>query len=223
LERSLSLASDKNIAQHAAAHYLYVGEAQAKSGRADDGETSLQTAADLAESYGSPETRWRALFELAVLQGADGRILEARETLERCIAAIEGLRAQYLPEPFKISMLAAKEKAYEAMVKNLCRSAEASPVEEAPQEISGAFGYAEAAKSRVFAEQLATTDLGVLAGVPARLLEKEHNLTRELRVIRADHLEALAHRTFNWGEEVDRIEGRLKKIRRDMRKTPRGE
>jgi tetratricopeptide (TPR) repeat protein len=33
LERSLSLASHKNIAQHAAAHYLYVGEAQAKSGR----------------------------------------------------------------------------------------------------------------------------------------------------------------------------------------------
>ena len=223
LKRSLSLVSDKNIAQHAAAHYLYLGEAQAKSGRADDGETSLRTAAELAESYGSPETRWRALYELALLQDADGRTSDAQVTLEECIGTIEGLRAQYLPEPFKISMLAAKEKAYEALVKNLCQFAGADPVEETTQAILKAFGYAEAAKSRVFAEQLATTDLGVLAGVPNKLLEKEHELTRELRVMRAGHLEASAHKAFDWGEEVARIEGRLKKIRADMRRTPKGE
>lgn len=72
--------------------------------------------------------------------------------MEECIATIEGLRSQSLPEPFKISMLAGKEKAYEAMVGRLRRLVTEEPTAEGARRGTEAFGYAERAKSRVFAE-----------------------------------------------------------------------
>lgn len=223
LERSLSLASEMNVAQHAAAHQLYIGQSQATLKRIADAEESLEKAAEMAERYGTPETRWRALYELAVVREADGRKSEAKEALAECISTIEGLRSQYLPEPFKISMLGAKEKAYEAMVKNLFDSAVEATGVEAARKAEEAFGYAERAKSRVFAEQLATTDLGSLADIPAKLLSEERELTRKLRILRADHLERLARGTYDWGKESRKVEARLGKIRERMRGSTRGE
>ena len=170
LERSLSSASDSNLAQHGAEHHLFVGEAQARSGK-PEAEASLRKAAELAEGYGVPETRWRALLELALVREAGGDGSGAIEDLRECIATIEGLRSQYLPEPFKISMLAAKERAYAAVVRSLCRWATEGPKAEGEREIAEAFGHAERAKSRVFAEQLANTDLGLLPGISPKLLE----------------------------------------------------
>lgn len=222
LELSASLASDANLAQHGAEHSLFIGEAQARLGK-PEAESSLEEAAQLAEGYGVPETRWRALYELALVRDTAGKASEARETLEECIATIEGLRFQYLPEPFKISMLAAKERAYAAMVRGLCRLAVEGPEAEGARRAAEAFGYAERAKSRVFAEQLATTALGAVAGVPPKLIEQERGLARELRLLRAEHLEDLARGTYDWGEDAGKVEARLKKIRERMRATVRGE
>lgn len=131
------------------------------------------------------------------------------EALEECIATIEGLRSQYLPEPFKISMFAAKERTYAAMVRSLCRSAADDPEAEGPRKATEAFGYAERAKSRVFAEQLANTDLGAVAGVPSKLLEQERESSRKLRLLRATHLADLGKGTYDWGEEVRKVEAHL--------------
>ncbi len=223
LKHALELASETNLAERGAAQYLYLGQAQAKLGELRDAEASLQEVAERAERYGSPETHWRALYELAALYDTESRPFEAQKTLEQCITTIESLRSQYLPEPFKISMLAAKEKVYEAMVKNLCRSAVEGLEAEGAQRVTEAFGYAERAKSRVFAEQLAATDLGDVAGVPSKLLEQERELARELRLLRAEHLEGLARGTYDWGQEAGRVEARLRKIRKRMRETDRGE
>lgn len=222
LERSRSSASDANLAQHGAEHHLFVGEAQARLGK-PEAEASLKQAAELAERYGVPETRWRALFALALVREAGGDDSGAIEDLRECIATIEGLRSQYLPEPFKISMLAAKERAYAAVVRSLCRSAAEGPKAQGQREIVEAFGLAERAKSRVFAERLATTDLGPVPGVSLKLLEQERGLARELRLLRADHLEGLARGTYDWGEEAGKVEARLRKVRERMRKTAKGE
>lgn len=222
LKRSLSSASDENLAQHGAEHHLFVGEAQARSGKTE-AEASLRKAAELAEAYGVPETRWRALLELAHVREAGGDGSGAIEDLRECIATIEGLRSQYLPEPFKISMLAAKERAYAAVVRSLCRSAAEGPRAEGEREIAESFGHAESAKSRVFAEQLASTDLGPVPGISPKLLEQERGLARELRLLRADHLEGLARGTYDWGDEARKVEARLRKVRERMRKTAKGE
>jgi tetratricopeptide (TPR) repeat protein len=222
LEHALRTASDMDVVQHAAVHYLYIGEAQAKLGRHNEAEASLKEAAERAERYGTPETRWRALYQLALLRETDGRTTEAIESLDECIATIEGLRSQYLPEPFKISMLAAKEGTYGAMVRILSRSQE-GPEAEGARRVTEAFGYAERAKSRVFAEQLARTDLGNASGIPQELLEREHELVRELRILHAEHLEGLPAAAYDWGEELGKVGARLGKIRERMRRTARGE
>lgn len=222
LKRSLSSASDANLVQHGAAHHLFVGEAQARSGK-PEAEASLREGAQLAEGYGVPETRWRALLKLAQVREAGGDGSGAIEDLRECIATIEGLRSQYLPEPFKISMLAAKERAYAAVVRSLCRSAAEDPEAERKRETAEAFDYAERAKSRVFAEQLAITDLGPVPGISPKLLEQERGLARELRLLRAGHLEGLARGTYDWGEETVEDEARLRKVRERMRKTSKGE
>ncbi len=222
LQRSISLASDMNLAQHAATHHLFIGETQA---RLDDpkAETSLKEAAHYAKEYGTPETRWRALYELALLRNRQGRTDEALEELKECIGTIEGLRSQYLPEPFKISMLANKEDVYSAMVQILC-SLEGSENEVARRNVE-AFDYAERAKSRVFAEQLAATDLDNvdIASIPPKLLNQERELARELRILRAEHLENLTKGTYDWGEEALKLESRLAKVRNRMRRTAGGD
>lgn len=132
LEHSRTAASSTNLAQHGAEHHLLVGQAQARSGKAE-AEATLKEAAELAEEYGVPETRWRSLYELALVRESGGDPLGTIEELRECIGTIESLRSQYLPEPFKISMLAAKEKAYEAMVRSLCRLASYAPEAESAQ------------------------------------------------------------------------------------------
>lgn len=67
LELSLSTATDANLAQHAAEHHLFIGEAQARLGK-PEAEASLKGAAEFAERFGTPEMRWRALYELALLR-----------------------------------------------------------------------------------------------------------------------------------------------------------
>ncbi len=122
LEKSLLLTSVSNLTQHAAEHYLYIGEAHADLGASEPARRFLSKAAILAEEYGTPETRWRALHKLALVQKAGGHLTECARTLEKCIETIERLRSQYLPESTKISMLSSKERPYADMVTLLCRA-----------------------------------------------------------------------------------------------------
>ncbi|MDP9485919.1 MAG: CHAT domain-containing protein [Actinomycetota bacterium] len=190
LERALSLTSTSNLLAHAAAHHLYLGQARAKLGKEPEAERSLKEAVRVAEEHGTPETVWQALRDLAELLRADGRPHEATEALRRCVAAVEGLRQQNLPEMTKISMLALKEGAYEDLVLDLCGGPGGDRDEsDGARAVREAFGYVGAAKSRVFAERLGRTDLPT-AGVPPKLRRKEEELSRELRELQVGGREA---------------------------------
>lgn len=226
VERALSLTSQSNLLMHAAVHHLYLGQARAGLGMSSQAEASFAEAVRLGELHGTPEIAWRALRELAKLLRATGRHQEATDTLRRCVAAIEGLRRQDLPEATKVSMLAVKEGAYEDIVLDLCGYQDGGEREAAPEVNKEAFGYAEGAKSRVFAERLGATELPA-TGVPAKLLERERKLHRELRDCRAGSREAYytgagaAPGARDRAVQVAKIEERLGKARTRIAKSGR--
>lgn len=227
LAAALSLTSTSNLLQHAAVHHLYLGQALAGLGMEPEAERSFEEAVELAEVHGTPETAWRALRELAGLRSADGRRREATENLRRCVVAIEGLRQQNLPEATKISMLSVKEGAYEDLVLDLC-GGRGGDRKSDPEAIQEAFGYAEAAKSRVFVERLGTTEFPV-AGVPARLLRKEGELSHEIREFVAGGREVslkggAARGAHERSDRIGKAEERLRKLYARIAKSgPRGE
>lgn len=226
LEEALSLTSTSNLLQHAAVHHLYLGQARVGLGLKPEAERSFEEAVKLAEEHGTPETGWQALRELASLRQADGRRREATDALRRCVAAIEGLRQQNLPEVTKISMLSLKEKVYEDIILNLC-GCPAGDENNCPEAIREAFGHVGAAKSRVFAERLGATGFPT-ASVPARLRRKEEKLSRELREMQAGNRmipsRGIDREPYDRIGSIAKTEERLRKLYARIAKSgPRGE
>lgn len=212
LRKALLLTSVPNLSHHAAAHYLYLGEAHIASGEPEAAERFFTTAAELAQEYSTPETQWQALYKLALIAKDDTRPEECKELLERCIGTIESLRSQYLPESLKIALLARKAEPYESMALFLLSSARWSDTEEEKkQALREAFAYIEYAKSRVFVEQLATTDIRP-AGISSELLDEEARLLKDLRAFRALHTAEAAGQQYLWGQEISEVEDELQNL-----------
>ena len=225
LEKALSMTSERNLLQHAAVHYLYIGEANAKLvGHSTNAEEFLLTALRISEDYATPETGWRARLELARVQKSDERPAESIDTLKRCVDTIERLRSQYLPESLKISMLSLKEEVYEDLILGICGQGSGNPGDARARNIEEAYGYVERTKSRVFAEQLATTEFASKVGMPDKLLQRERGLTRALREAQVSHRSTVAKGRYDWGDEIAKVEERLGKLHDRMRNTgPQGE
>lgn len=212
LRKALLLTSVPNLSHHAAAHYLYLGEAHIASSEPEAAERFFTTAAELAQEYSTPETQWQALYKLALIAKDDTRPEECKELLERCIGTIESLRSQYLPESLKIALLARKAEPYESMALFLLSSARWSDTEEEKkQALREAFAYIEYAKSRVFVEQLATTDIRP-AGISSELLDEEARLLKDLRAFRALHTAEAAGQQYLWGQEISEVEDELQNL-----------
>lgn len=183
LEKALSLSSAFNLVQHAGEHRLFLGEAHLELDDLPRAKENLEKAVELAERHGTPETLWQSRYALASVRRTEGRPREARSELRRCIETIERLRSQHLPESSKISMLDLKDRPYEELIVDLCRSEADGAGGPEASEIMEAFGYIERSKSRVLAERLATKDLLDPAGVPAELLEEERGQAGSLKAL----------------------------------------
>lgn len=212
LRKALLLTSVPNLSHHAAAHYLYLGEAHIANGEPEAAEGFFATAAELAHEYSTPETQWQALYKLALIAKGDGRLEECEELLARCISTIESLRSQYLPESLKIALLARKAEPYEDMALFLLSRARRSETEEERKRaLREAFAYIEHAKSRVFVEQLAMTDIRP-AGIAPELLNEEARLLKGLRAFRAVHTAEATEQQYLWGQEISEIEDKLQDL-----------
>lgn len=217
-ESALSLASDFALIQHAGEHHLYLGEARLELGDLERAREKLEKAIALAEDYDTPETLWRGRHALASVLKTEGRPEPARNELKKCIAIIEQLRSQHLPEASKISMLELKDRPYEELVVDLCRSGSDGKGEAKAPEIVEALSYVERAKSRVLAEQLAAKDLAVPAGVPAELVREERAMAGSLRALQDPESRAnAAAGAYDLRARVEEAERRLRETRDRMR------
>jgi Flp pilus assembly protein TadD len=208
LHKALLLTSVGNLKQREAIHYLYLGEAYRQFGNLQLAAQFFQKAIAFAQEFDTPETEWQALYGLALSYQRQGQQQKCQQALEDAIDTIEKLRSQYLPETFKISLFAEKTKPYEAMVL-LCHST--SPDQ--------AFDFMERAKSRIFIEQLATTAMGSVAGIPSELAEQEAQLIGELRCLQLRHRETLSQQKYEWGDEIIQIESKLEQLWHDIRRA----
>jgi tetratricopeptide (TPR) repeat protein len=208
LHKALLLTSVGNLKQREAIHYLYLGEAYRQFGNLQLAAQFFQKAIAFAQEFDTPETEWQALYGLALSYQRQGQQQKCQQALEDAIDTIEKLRSQYLPETFKISLFAEKTKPYEAMVL-LCHST--SPDQ--------AFDFMERAKSRIFIEQLATTAMGSVAGIPSELAEQEAQLIGELRCLQLRHRETLSQQKYEWGDEIIQIESNLEQLWHDIRRA----
>lgn len=213
-ESALALASDLNLTQHVGSHHLYLGEAYLELGDLKSARDELVAAVALAAHHGTPETLWRGRHALARVLMAEGYAERARNELKKCIGIIEQLRSLHLPEASKISMLEPKDRPYEDLVVDLCRPSVGGKGTSRAAEITEAFDYAERAKSRVLAEQLADDDLAVPAGVPARLVSEERRLAGNLRALQDSESRAnAAAGAYDLRSRVEDTERRLREVR----------
>lgn len=208
LHKALLLTSMGNLKQREAIHYLYLGEAYKQLNDLQLAAQFFHKAITLAEEFETPETKWQALYGLALTYQRQGQTISCQQVLETAIETIEQLRSQYLPETLKISLFAEKTKPYEAMIL-LYRQTSSEQ----------AFDYMERIKSRVFIEQLATTTMGSATGIPSELAEQEARLIGEIRRLQLRHRETLSQQKYEWGDEIAKIEGQLEQLWHEIRST----
>jgi tetratricopeptide (TPR) repeat protein len=208
LHKALLLTSIGNLKQREAIHYLYLGEAYRKLNQLQLAVQFFQKAITEAEELETPETKWQSLYGLAITYQFQGQVRLCQQTLEAAIKTIEQLRSQYLPETFKISLFVNKVKPYEVMIL-LCSS---TSTEEA-------FDYMERAKSRIFIEQLATTEIGSTTGIPSELAKQEAQLIKEIRYLQLHHRKTLSQQKYEWGDEIAKIESQLEQLWQEICST----
>lgn len=190
-----------NLKQREAIHYLYLGEAYRELNQLQQAVQFFQKAIAFAQEFETPETQWQALYGLALTYQLQGQLLACQQALEAAIETIEQLRSQYLPESLKISLFADKIKPYTKIIL-LYR----------PTDPEKAFHYLERSQSRAFIEQLATTAMSAVAGIPPELAEREAQLLGELRRVQLRHRETLSQQKYEWGDEVSQIENQLEQL-----------
>jgi len=115
-------------------------------------------------------------------------------------------------------MLSPKEKPYADIVVLLCRPKPDGTTYPDAQAVKEAYDYVERAKSRIFAEQLAGTDLGSV-GLSAELLEQERKQTRDLRRLQARHRVGAEPQKYDWGPNMAEAEEKLRRLQEKISET----
>lgn len=200
LHKALLLATLENLKQQGAVHYLYLGLGYNESGNMQQAKQYFDRAIAFADEFKTPETKWQALYGLALIHQQQQQNEACQNALLQAINAIEKMRSQYLPEDLKVSLFADKIEPYETMV-----------ISSLPHQSGQAFSFVERAKSRVFMEQLAITPIANTVDIPMDLLQRESELINDLRRLQHQHRQA-ANQHYNWGHEIDQIENELEQL-----------
>jgi tetratricopeptide (TPR) repeat protein len=205
--KALLLTSVGNLRQQDWKHYLYLGEAYRALHQFGKAESAFRKADSATGRSATSEIQWQALYGLGLVLRELGRASEAKASLEQAIDAVERFRRQYLPEALKISMLASKSNPYEALVDLLTR-----PDGHADRQdwAATAFGYVEEAKSRVFLERLAISQIRWPQSASAELSRDEARLIDELRALTLR--ESATRDEASMPEELDRLEEELNDV-----------
>lgn len=205
--KALLLTSVGNLREQDWKHYLYLGEAYRALHQFGKAESAFRKADSATGRSATSEIQWQALYGLGVVLRELGRASEAKASLEQAIDAVERFRQQYLPEALKISMLASKSNPYEALVDLLTR-----PDGHADRQdwAATAFGYVEEAKSRVFLERLAISQIRWPQSASAELSWDEARLIDELRALTLR--ESATRDEASMPDELDRLEEELNDV-----------
>jgi CHAT domain-containing protein len=134
-------------------------------------------ALPLSRSAGDRKLEATVLFGRARVESVQGKLLEARSTVESALNIIESLRTKFASPEFRSSYFAAAKKYYELSINLLMKLHKLSPDEGYDRE---ALQTAERARARSLLERLSETRLEIRSGVDPALIERERELRQSL-------------------------------------------
>ncbi|HYZ85963.1 MAG TPA: CHAT domain-containing protein, partial [Bryobacteraceae bacterium] len=101
---------------------LYRGETLARMGEWDRARIEFAAALQLAESLGSAEEKWKALFGLARFQSHEGKLADSQKLLREAIAVIESLRSEIGSAVSARGFLTDKRQVFDELIGQLIRA-----------------------------------------------------------------------------------------------------
>ncbi len=152
-----------------------IAELQAKKGEVEQAEMSYRQAIDFARQTGelSGEQELRTEYG-RLLEERLNRPLEAAEEYGRAIKLQERIRGRFRSVERRVQFQSYSENATSRIVRLLCKQPHRADT------LEKAFGYAEGARSRTFAELLSRRGIRHPTSLPSALSEQEDELLSRL-------------------------------------------
>jgi CHAT domain-containing protein/tetratricopeptide (TPR) repeat protein len=117
-DAALALAEESGARPLTVVARLYRGEALFGAGRMEQSASDFRAAADLAETLGTKEEHWRALYGQARISAKYGDRVTAKTLLVRAVGLIESLRASLGVPELRSEFLADKRDVYDLLIEN---------------------------------------------------------------------------------------------------------
>jgi CHAT domain-containing protein/Tfp pilus assembly protein PilF len=192
---------------------------------------SEQKAADyynqalrLSRAAGYRKLEATALLGIAKAEAAQGKLFDARSTVESALKIIESLRTKVVSPELRSSYLQAAKNYYEFSISLLMRLHKLSPDEGHDR---AALQTAERARARSLLELLAETRLEIRSGADPSLVERELSLrrllnaktARQIRLLSGKHTDEQAAEVSN---EIKALTTQYQNVEAEIRaKSPR--
>jgi len=165
-----------------------------------------------------------ALFGIARIEDAQGKPLDARQTIESALNIIESLRSKVVSLELRSSYFEAAKKYYEFSIDLLMRMHKLRPDERYDR---AALQTAERARARSMLERLAEANLKIRSGTDPALLERERSLRqllnakteRQMRLLNRQHT---AEQAAEVADEIKALTAQYQDLESEIRaKSPR--
>jgi CHAT domain-containing protein/Flp pilus assembly protein TadD len=185
---------------------------------------SHNRALPLARAVGDRGCEAAALLGIARIESADGKLFEARATIESALNIIESLRTKVVSPELRSSYFESAKKYYEFSVDLLMRLHKLRPDEGYDR---AALQTAERARARSLLERLAESSLEIRSGVDPALVERERSLRRllsakterQMRLLNGKHTDEQAAEVAN---EINALTSQYQDVEAEIRaKSPR--
>ncbi|HWQ33684.1 MAG TPA: CHAT domain-containing protein [Blastocatellia bacterium] len=191
--------------------FLYV--AQGDGQRAQE---FFNQSLTLYRAIGDRRSEANALYGLALAARARGNLLAARQQIEAALALVEAVRASAGGQQLRAAYLASVQKYYELNIDLLMRLDQAHPAEGFA---ALALQASERTRARSLLELLAEARVDFREGADAALLERERDLSQQIKAAAARLTERHSPEQFaELRKEIGALEDELQQVQADIRR-----
>ncbi|MFN7947965.1 MAG: CHAT domain-containing protein [Blastocatellia bacterium] len=170
----------------------------------------------LYRAIGDRRSEANALYGLALAERARGNLMSARQQIEAALALVEAVRASAGGQQLRAAYLASVQKYYELNIDLLMRLDQAHPAEGFA---ALALQASERTRARSLLELLAEARVDFREGADAALLERERDLSQQIKAAAARLTERNSPEQFaELRKEIGALEDELQQVQADIRR-----
>jgi CHAT domain-containing protein len=164
-------------------------------------------ALSFARAVGDPRSEATALFGIAKIEAAEGKLFDARSTIETALNIIESLRTKVVSPELRSSYFETAKNYYEFSISLLMRLHKLRPDEGYDR---AALQAVERARARSLLERLAEMRLKIRRGADPALVERERELRQLLNAKTERHMRLLNGK--HTAEQAAEVENEIKSL-----------